>query len=413
MKTLKRLYRIHSPSFKEQNLSKFVEEELIKIGITEYSIDKDHQIFRLIPNTPMINAHMDQVNHSPLTKLNIYDNNTIKGDSNLGADDKNGVWILLNILKLDEFKNKISFIFSTGEEMGGNIQELLYDHSKKVKKLKYGIVFDRKGNSDIIGTKNDYCTKELEKDIEKIGKEFGYKPCSGIFSDADSISDHISCVNLSCGYYKHHTKEEYTIIKDLRKSLEFGIKILNTLTDMYKSPEKPRYRRRSYTYDDYYNNEYADNYHNWNSYNSDQRKSDDIKSIIDKIDSGVFYYYCHTCYHWLPIKLSTIEKDNDKICPFCNGIFKSVSNMAEVAQYIKNTDKENYYRCVNCGEVDTDRNKSWCVSCGGDLELSDWHDESLGYYYCPDCDVTYDAGRVVTEYNKICPKCYNNLLHMH
>ncbi len=122
MKLLKQMYWIHSLSFKEQQLSKFVENQLIKIGVNNYTIDKDHQIYRLISDTPLINAHMDQVSHPKLKKLEVTDG-IISGDSNLGADDKNGIWILLNILKLEEFKNKISFIFSTGEESDGNIQQ--------------------------------------------------------------------------------------------------------------------------------------------------------------------------------------------------------------------------------------------------------------------------------------------------
>jgi len=172
---------------------------LTEAGI-EFRVDEYLQIYNIIPNTPLLCAHQDQVGDTPIDKV-VYIKDRkkgliISGNGNIGADDKNGIFILLKLLT--EFPN-ISFIFSTGEEARGDIESLLIQHSEELEDIKYGILFDRRNGSDIIGVMNNYCTQEMDDDLSLLGKKFGYESATGIFSDADALSDYISCVNLSCG----------------------------------------------------------------------------------------------------------------------------------------------------------------------------------------------------------------------
>jgi di/tripeptidase len=205
MKLLEQLYFIHSPSKGEKAMSKFIRKYLQKIGITDFEV-LGNQIYRVKSNTILLAAHMDQVQTEQCEKLFIRNKNEVHGDKGIGADDKNGIWIILNLLK--KFKD-ISFIFSDQEECGGNIktvfQKIDKEDSKKLATIKYSLVFDRRSGSDIIGKLNSYCESDLLNAVETLGKEFGYKTTQGMWSDCDQISLYVPCVNLSCGYYDPHT----------------------------------------------------------------------------------------------------------------------------------------------------------------------------------------------------------------
>ena len=165
MKLLTKLYRIYSPTYAEKKMSEFVQERLTKMGV-EFKTNKD-QIYNLKKDTPMISCHMDQVGWKPLKKLTLK-NNKITGDRQIGADDKNGIWICLRLL--EQFGNEISFIFSTGEEAGCEIDDILEDHDEEIlDSIKYALVFDRMGNRDVIGPSNNYCMTDLHYDILLLG----------------------------------------------------------------------------------------------------------------------------------------------------------------------------------------------------------------------------------------------------
>jgi hypothetical protein len=235
-----------------------------------FQVDRYNQTYNLNnKNRPLLAAHCDQIEHKQLTKITIK-NGIISGNSNLGADDKNGIWIILNLLKK---YSDINFIFSNNEETcNGDIKHLLSDENTC--NIPFALVFDRKGSSDIIGYKNDYCTKQFEKDITKIG--YGFKPAIGAFSDCDEISNYLSCVNISCGYYNAHQKTEYTIISELLNTLQFAQAIIENITGFYDAPVKePK---------------------NWYKKTDDFMDDDSICPncfrIMDKDDIG---YYCLEC----------------------------------------------------------------------------------------------------------------------
>lgn len=229
------LYKIHSPSGKEGKISIYIQEQLTLMGVP-FEVDEDHQIYNIIPGTPLVSAHMDQVQFNGCTdvveyKGNLYGmNNHVQ--AGLGADDKNGCWIILQLLK--SLSDKISFIFSSQEEHGGVINKIAIDNT-------YAIVLDRKGNSDIIGTANSYCCTDLETEIAEIGKMCGYTPCSGVFSDADALSKNVGVVNLSVGYYNAHSNSEYTNIDDLLKALIFTKALIKKIPNKKYDIPEPRF----------------------------------------------------------------------------------------------------------------------------------------------------------------------------
>lgn len=235
MELLKQLYLTHSPSRKEAKMAKLIMRELDQIGIPYVEGDLG-QIYSIHNKGPMVCAHMDQVQFQAATNV-VYNRGKLYGTDKkghlrgLGADDKNGIWICLNLIK--DYP-ELNFIFSTCEEMGGNIQYVL-DFSEELEDVTYCLVFDRKGGSDIISVENGYCEIDLLADLEELG--MGFKGATGTFSDCDHLSMHLPCVNISCGYHGAHTTGEYTVPTELLHSLDFGRTILRTMwNEEYHKP---------------------------------------------------------------------------------------------------------------------------------------------------------------------------------
>lgn len=229
MKLLERLYLTHSPSHEEKKISELVQTFLRHRRI-DFETDERGQVFKIIPGRPIISCHMDQVQKGPPGRIIVEKGKqltVIRGEKDgLGADDKNGIWICLNLLT----RWDCSFIFSTAEEViAHEVDHVLKANESVLSRIPYALVFDRRGKGDIIGVDNDYCTLEFQERVASAGKAFGYHPTTGVFSDADSLSNHMECVNLSVGYHDAHSTKEYTIYQELVNALMFGDHLLNYL----------------------------------------------------------------------------------------------------------------------------------------------------------------------------------------
>jgi len=199
---------------------------------------KDHE---LIPEEPPKPEPIKLEKPNKITKLSEV-NGTIRGYNplgercSLGADDKNGVFTILTLLSMGL---PLNFVFSMGEEAGRvGINRLVKveGFTSVIKDLPYCIVIDRRNGSDIIATMgmNDYCLnldKEMQKFAEK--NDYLYKRASGSICDADTLSEYLECVNISCGYYDPHTKDEYTDIQEIRNTIDFVADLLDMFE--YKS----------------------------------------------------------------------------------------------------------------------------------------------------------------------------------
>ncbi len=284
---LKTLYWIHSPSGHEYGMQGFIRQQLQQKGIKFY-IDEYNQTFNFDNSgRPLVVAHADQVTFDPCSKI-FESNNIVKGDSNLGADDKNGVWIVLNLL--DKYPD-LNFCFSNKEETEGDIESVLYYEQDSLSKIPYCLVFDRRGGSDIIGNWNGYCSEEFEDEICEVGLDFGFRTGFGTFSDCDEISEYLNCVNISCGYYKAHTKQEYTVKWELLNSLEFGKEIIEKVTGPFKHTIINKGLFGGWSYKDLKNDSYSACPKCYTKMNFLEVYDD-----VGKTDT-VYGEYCPQCHH--------------------------------------------------------------------------------------------------------------------
>lgn len=229
--TLLALYSIHSPSRKETNLLDFISVRLAEIGV-DCEKDKYGQIYHVSLGQPLLCAHTDQVQKQSPSRSAIKVEGEIISAPNfgLGADDKNGVWIILEVIErcVRDKKPVPSFIFSVEEETcSGRATECFKEHFAELEvPTPFALVLDRRNGGDIIGTGNGYCSEEFENLVSCYGKPFGYEPTIGAYSDANGLSRFLNVVNLSVGYHNPHTTEEYTVISELENALNFTLRLL-------------------------------------------------------------------------------------------------------------------------------------------------------------------------------------------
>jgi hypothetical protein len=194
-------------------------------------------------------AHMDTV-HKELPKIIYYDKNTdsILSPQGIGGDDRCGVYMIFEVIK----KFNCSVLFCEDEEIGAvGTEKFLETKLANEVEFNYMIEFDRMGKNDAVFYDCD--NPEFEKFITK---EF-YKTAYGTFSDISYLAPYIGCaaVNLSCGYYKAHTTNEYVVLKEMENSIQAACNILARTTEADKFEYIEAVYAKSYSkydcYDDY------------------------------------------------------------------------------------------------------------------------------------------------------------------
>lgn len=277
----------------QDGTSEYVKEFLDNINVA-YNVDDYGNIFYLEhENVPLLSAHMDTVRKDADFCIGAFltesDSDKIFSGGILGGDDKCGVYIILKAL---EDKKKINFIFSRDEEIGCvGIKKLLkpnyVENKENTDKIRnnclYCLVLDRRGNSDIICTRNSYGTKAFEDALVKVSDvgHFGYKPESGLCSDANTIKEFISTANLSVGYFKPHSQSEYIVKADLQKAYDYTISIIDSITDKFE-PQKYTYNYNNRSYNNNYNRYYYDDYDDYYGYGYGYYKNGGYKSGTNK-----------------------------------------------------------------------------------------------------------------------------------
>lgn len=262
MELLKQLFCIHSKSGKEGKIRKFIWNWVRQtVPDAKIECDKPGNLYITKGKSmtyPCIVAHMDQVQERHSKDFMAYEAEDIiigfspkhKEQQGLGADDKCGLWIGLNCLqKFDCLK----LAFFVGEEVGckgsGKANMAFFDDCRFV------IEPDRKGSEDLITQIGwtPLCSDDFLKDIGF--KKFGYKETEGMMTDIEALKDNglmLSCINVSCGYYRPHTNEEFVYKPALLNCLAFVEHIIKTCTNVYPHIDNTAYYERQNYYGDIY-----------------------------------------------------------------------------------------------------------------------------------------------------------------
>lgn len=146
------------------------------------------------------------------------------GRTLLGADDKAGTIIMLNMI---EKEIPGLYYFFIGEESGlVGSKGAINLYSEEFSKYKKCISFDRKGYGSIISCQmgGRCCSvsfvNSLSDEFRKNGMEFT-EDKTGIYTDSAVFMDLIpECTNISVGYFNEHTVKEYQNITYLEELVE-------------------------------------------------------------------------------------------------------------------------------------------------------------------------------------------------
>ena len=246
-KLLKEILSIPSYSGNERKLVNFICEFLEENKIP-YKVDELFNIYCTKGDAdiyPCVVAHTDTVhnnNHIDVrTELKKNCRNVLKEaykgydakgkPTGIGGDDKAGVFACLTLL-LELPVLKAAFFVS--EEIGckgsKEADEAFFEN------VGYAIQFDApfdymvtevSSGVPLFDRRSEFFKKANTVLIEYIIPEYGSHPFTDVYA-LKKLFD-FSCINLSIGYYDHHTADEYVILEDVENGIKIGREMIASL----------------------------------------------------------------------------------------------------------------------------------------------------------------------------------------
>lgn len=316
LKTFEQLASLTQNSLKKV-LSSFLKRHYPKVIETKEYIYAEGEIpIALV-------AHMDTVFKKPPLEI-FFDerHNVIWSPQGLGADDRAGVFAIVQIIRGGQ---KPHVIFTTDEEYGALGAIKLSKLDCPFTNLKYIIQLDRRGSDDCVFYECD--NEEFVEYIESFGFTWNY----GSFTDISELCPpwQIAGVNLSVGYRDEHSATEVLFVGQLLSTINKVKKMLNA------AAEAPVFK-----YIPMANTPYGKDWYTWNKNTYSWSDSNEVMK-------------CHNCKKYF------MEEE----------LFPAVM-----------LDKTTKFFCPDC-LVD---NVAWCSECGSAFEKYSLEAPSTGI--CPICE---------------------------
>lgn len=167
---------------------------------------------------------MDTV-HKELPRIIELNNGKISSPQGIGGDDRCGIYMISKIIE----KHHCSVLFTEDEEIGGVGADKFVHHScLNGLEFNYAIELDRRGKNDAVFYECD--NPEFEDFITEDGD---WKIDFGSYSDICDVAPALGCaaVNLSCGYYNAHTKNEYVVFSEMEANIKKVCKLIERTTE--------------------------------------------------------------------------------------------------------------------------------------------------------------------------------------
>lgn len=203
-------------------------------------VSKDGYLYAKGEIPVMLVAHLDTVHKESVKEIFVSTNLNITSPQGIGGDDRCGVYTIFKTLIDTGLKPYI--LFAEDEEIGcvgsSKFEKDLHKYDPEV---NFIIEIDRKGSNDAVYYECD------NEDFEKFITSYGFETDYGSFSDIAVIAPTVgvAAVNLSSGYYKPHTTEEYINFNDLNNTIMRVEKIVtdvaNNKTQKYEYIAASRY----------------------------------------------------------------------------------------------------------------------------------------------------------------------------
>lgn len=265
-----------------------IKKKFIELTSKTYPHGTEHELFAILPDILnedehgnlfvkigesrcMFTSHLDTASRKQDTVVHVEKGKLIMTDKRtiLGADDKAGVVVMLNMIE-----NNIPglYYFFLGEERGcigsGKVADIQKQNPLEIDKV---ISFDRRGTGSIITHQSglrccsDAFANSLASELNLIQNEFSYKTDNtGILTDSlEFISIYPECTNISVGYYNEHTVDERQDIEHLKKLCEACL-----MVEWEKLPVERETKPYLEEDDDFYETESINTYETWSTDNN-------------------------------------------------------------------------------------------------------------------------------------------------
>lgn len=304
-----------------------IKEKFISLTSQTYPHGTEHKIFDKLPQNlemdefenlfikigqsdVMFTSHLDTATSALCQVKHVFDGNIIKtdGTSILGADDKAGVTIMLNMIE-----NNIPglYYFFLGEEVGcvGSKKVAQKHKTEKLPYINKVISFDRRGTNSVITFQSSSrcCSEnfanELATQLNLVEETFTYKnDPTGIYTDsAQFVSIYPECTNISVGYYSEHTFSERQDIDHLEKLAKACLKVDWNNLPVERDPSKVEYSSSR--------SDYGYGWGTWEDY-SYEYKTYDTKP---KVDTQKITFYDEEYQYLSDITIQTSTGDIENI----------------------------------------------------------------------------------------------------
>ena len=161
-------------------------------------------------------------------------NRDTKKQTDIGGDDKVGVFVCLQALK--DFDN-IKVVFYSNEEIGHlGSRYSIKNHKDFYTDVNFVLQCDRKNDNDFIYHSGGHriCSEEFLSSCKPYTDALGFKPAIGISTDVDTLvagGIGVSAVNISSGYYNPHTNNSSVSVRDVARTYTLVFDILTNLGD--------------------------------------------------------------------------------------------------------------------------------------------------------------------------------------
>ena len=240
MDLLIKLYSIISKSGMEDKIKSFMLDCLHDVPMSVQT-DEIGNLFitkGVADVYPCVAAHLDEI-HAPCQREVVVEGDKVYTVDRLwnrvgcGADDKNGLWVILNILRSEPVLKVALFVQEerTGDVAGcrgARACDLVFFND-----VKYILECDRKGASDVVSIgKGETLLCGPDFMPQDLLQKYGYEMVRGGKTDVVELKMRgleIPVCNLSCGYYNAHKNSEYTMFSELQNCLAFVREVLMTI----------------------------------------------------------------------------------------------------------------------------------------------------------------------------------------
>ena len=187
---------------------------------------------------PCVAAHLDEI-HDPCEREIVIEGDKIFTVNRLwnrvgcGADDKNGLWVIINLLHSEPILKVALFV---QEERTGDIPGCRGARACDLSffsDVKFVLECDRKGCSDVVYIgKGETLLCERDFIPQNLLDYYGYEMVRGGKTDVVELKMRgleIPMCNIGCGYYDAHKNSEYIMFSELQNCLSFVRDIIQSI----------------------------------------------------------------------------------------------------------------------------------------------------------------------------------------